>query len=134
MLPLLPLRAPFPTAASLPKDTVSVGVTFRAPSSAELKVSTALDTKDPRVSRVLDWAVNWVRAAFTTQGGLAWKMSHAQFTDAIRKLVCAKLNTAGTFEEATPWILQTYHQSLNDTDGSQDVNFVFAVDLTRIST
>lgn len=132
-LPLLSLHSPAPTAASLPVSTISVRVTFLAPSSANLTFGTALDTEDPRVTKALDWAVSWVTNAFPGSSTSTWEMSHAEFSKAIRKLTCAKLNTAGTFKRKTPWTIQTFHQYMVDTNGSQYVDFVFAVDLSRVT-
>ena len=131
-LPLLALHSPVPTEAPLPVSTISVRVAFLAPSSATLTFGTALDANDPRVKKVIDWAVRWVTAAFPVSKGLAWTLSHAQFSQAIRTLTCAKLNTAGTFKKTTPWTLQTFHQRMTDTNGSQYVEFIFAVELSKV--
>ena len=57
-----------------------------------------------------------------------WQMSHMDFSAAVKRIQCSKVNPEGTYSGTTPWTLETNEQTLLDTDGTQFVKFVFAID------
>ena len=136
MLPLLPLRATTHTGASLPAEQLTIRLTFTAPDSVELTQSTNFDAQSAPAGtqQAIAYLVSWVRQPFPSSTfATSWTQTHAQFSQSVRQLTCRKLNTAGTYEEATPYSLQTFHQHQLDDNGTQYVEFVFALDLGRVS-
>lgn len=134
MLPLLPFRATTPTSAPLPAEQLTIRLTFMAPNSVELTQNTNFDVSSAPdgTQRAIAALVQWVRQPFPWPDRTAWTQTHAEFSRSVKQLACRKLNTAGTYEETTPYSLQTFHQHQIDDNGTQYVEFVFALDLGRV--
>ena len=136
MLPLLPFRSTAPTGAPLPAEQLTIRLTFVAPNSVKLTQSTNFDVSSAPdgTQRAIAALVQWVRQPFPWPGQTSWTQTHAEFSQSVKQLTCRKLNTAGTYERATPYSLQTYHQHQTDDNGTQYVEFVFALDLGKVGT
>lgn len=126
--PLKPLPLPAPTGAAFPPTRLDIRLKFSAPTQrVELTSDVQMGAIETAgMAESIEWLTQWVRQAFTETGN-SWQMDHASFSKAVKALTCAKLNTAGTYNNSTPYTLVEFRQELEDTNGSQTVLFVFAL-------
>ena len=131
MLPSLARLAP--TGAPLSSYKITVTLNFK---KGDPKGTVIMETMSTRggSNRGLDWVLDWVGKMFGVDERTKlpmraeWQMSHMDFSAAVKRIQCSEVNTAGTYSETTPWTLETNEQTLLDTDGTQIVRLVFAID------
>ena len=132
MLPLLSLKPSVPTGDPLPTNKLMLHFEFVAPDSVTLEITTTIVDASERMQSRIDQLVALTLAPFPRTGiNNTWTMTHAQFSRAIKTLSCNKLNTAGGWsKEPSPptSTIQTFHQFLVDTDGTQYVDIVWALE------
>ena len=132
MLPLLSLQPLVPTGASLPTNQLKLHFEFTAPGSVTLKITTTIGDASERMQGRIDALVALTLKPFGQNGAnTAWKMTHAQFSSAVRALTCNKLNEAGRWSKKPKpptSTIQAFQQFLVDTDGSQHVDIVWAIE------
>lgn len=133
MLPLLSLNPnQVSTGIAMPTNKLKLHFEFNAVSElVTLKITKTL--RDP--SELLQGRISYLKTftlkAFGQNGtNETWRMTHAQFNRAIKTLSCQN-NTAGVWSskpKPPPYSIQIFHQFLRDTDGSQYVNIVWAIE------
>ena len=124
-----------PTGAPLSSYKITVTLNFKkGDPKGTVSMETMLTGRRLSVNLGLDWVLDWVANMFQFPEGTKlpmqteWKMSHMDFSAAVKRIQCSEVNTAGTYSGTTPWTLETNEQTLLDTDGTQFVKFVFAID------
>lgn len=133
MLPLLSLNPnQAPTGVPLPTNQLKLHFEFVAPDSVTLTIVKPIGDASELMQSRIDQLVAFTLEPFPRTGiNNTWTMTHTQFSRAIKTLSCNKLNTAGRWsKEPTPptATIQTFHQFLTDTDGSQYVDIVWALE------
>ena len=132
MLPLLSLQPSVPTGAPLPTNQLKLHFKFTAPRSVTLEITTAIGDASGRMQSRIDALIALTLKPFRQNGAnTTWNMTHAQFSRAVRTLTCNKLNEAGRWSmkpKPPTSTIQTFHQFLVDTDGSQHVDIVWAIE------
>ena len=130
MLPLLALRRQPPTGAPLSSYKITVTLNFeQGVPQGTVSMQTMLPGRG--TNQGLDWVLDWVGKMFERTKlpmRAEWQMSHMDFSAAVKRIQCSEVNTAGTYSGTTPWTLETNEQTLLDTDGTQRLRLVFAID------
>lgn len=131
MLPLLSLRS-VPTGAPLPTNQLKLHFEFTAPTSVTLEITTAIGDASGRMQSRIDALIALTLEPFGQTGAnTAWTMTHAEFSSAVRALSCNRLNEAGSWSEKPKpptSTIQAFREFLVDTDGSQHVDIVWAIE------
>jgi hypothetical protein len=127
MLPLLALRQQ-PTSAALSDDKVEVELRFAPPGTVTLTTRITGDITETERGWVLAWVGSkFGRGANYKETSDQWTMSHPAFSAAVRSMNRV-VNTPGTYSNTTTWTIETNEQTRLDTDGTQILRLVFAID------
>jgi hypothetical protein len=131
MLPSLARLAP--TGVPLSSYKITVTLNFKKGNPKGTVIMETMVTGSGS-NRGLDWVLDWVGKMFgfgertKLPMRAEWEMSHKDFSAAVKRIQCSEVNTAGTYSNTTPWTLETNEQTLLDTDGTQILRLVFAID------
>ena len=137
MLPLLSLKPSVPTGDPLPTNQLTLHFEFTAPDSVTLEITTEIgyassQRVQSRMQSRIDELIALTLKPFRQNGtNSTWTMTHAQFSRAIKALSCDRLNKAGRWSmkpKPPTSTIQTFDQFLLDTDGSQEVDIVWAIE------